>query len=249
MTEQFTRIPGPDGNGIYGVLRTTGNRKLVVHVHGLTHQAGSLLGVTSGEFFNARGFDHYRMSLYDLPAVSRKLNTSTLTTHVRDTESVLAHFRGDYDAVYMTGHSLGGLSALIANPEGLRAISFWDPSLDVTNFWATGPYLTYMPEYREYKLDYGNIFVLGEAMVEEIKKYPDAKCLELASKMQTPAQFVIPELSIFLASPHTSPGNYAKAFKGPFDLTYIENGDHIFSRDGNREALFEATLRWFNENG
>jgi hypothetical protein len=85
--------------------------------------------------------------------------------------------------------------------------------------------------------------------VEEIKKYPDAKCLELAGKMQTPAQFVIPELSIFLASPHTSPGNYAKVFKGPFDLTYIKNGDHTFSRDGNREALFEATLRWFNENG
>lgn len=248
MAETITRINGPDGNGIYGVLKTVGSRKLVVHVHGLTHQMGYLLEATSGEFFNANGYDHYRMSLYDRSQDSRKLNTSTLSTHVRDIEAVLAHFAREYDAIYVSAHSLGGLSTLIANPDGVRAISFWDPSLDVTNFWASANYLTYMPEYKEYKLDYGNIYVLGEEMVEEIRLYPDAKCLELAGKMTTPAQFVIPEENIFLASPHTSPEAYAEAFAGPFDLTRLAGANHSFWKDGNRAALFAATLGWFDEN-
>lgn len=245
MVEQLVRLPGPDGHGIYGIHRTIGSRTLVVHIHGLTHHMGMLLEVTSGEFFNAQGFDHYRMSLYERTPDSRKLNASTLATHMRDIEAVLANFRGKYDTLYMTAHSLGGLATLIGNFAGVRAISFWDPSLDVTNFWASGPHLTYMPEYKEYKLDYGNIFVLGEAMVEEIKGYPDSKCLELAGRMKTPAQFVIPELSIFLASPHTSPEHYAKAFAGPFDLKSIKGGNHGFSNDGNRQALFDAALGWF----
>jgi hypothetical protein len=248
MTEELLRLAGPDGHGVYGVHRKTGSKKLVVHIHGLTHHAGSYLEVMSGEFFTENGFDHYRMSLYGRERDSRKLDASTLTTHVRDIGAVLEHFRGEYGQIYITAHSLGGLATLIGNFAGIRAASFWDPSFDVMNFWSSGPYLTHMPERREYKLDYGNIYVLGEDMVEEIKNYPDAKCLDLAKNMKTPTQLVIPELSIFFASPHTSPENYKKVFAGPFDLRHVKGGNHIFSNEGNRQSLFGATLDWFGQH-
>lgn len=99
MPEQVLRIQGPDNNGIYGRLRETGSKKLVVHVHGMTHHAGHLLEVTSSEYFGAQGFDHYRMSLYDRFSDSRKLSSSTLTTHQKDILATLDHFRDAYTAI------------------------------------------------------------------------------------------------------------------------------------------------------
>jgi hypothetical protein len=245
MSEEYLRLQGIDGNGIYGWYRNNSNKCLVIHIHGLTHHAGCFLEVLSAEFFSAQGYDHYRVSLYDRPSDSRKLHTSTLSTHAHDIKTVLDHFRGKYDSIYLSAHSLGGLAALIANPEGITAASFWDPSMDVTNFWALGPSLLKMPERRQYQLDYGNIYVLSEDMVEEIKHYPDEKCLTLAGNVKTPMQFIIPEQTIFLASPHTSPENYRQTFGGPFDLRYVKGGNHLFSNEGNRQALFAATLDWF----
>jgi dipeptidyl aminopeptidase/acylaminoacyl peptidase len=160
----------------------------------------------------------------------------------------LDHFRAAYDELFITGHSLGGLATLILNPKDVQAISLWDPSFDVTNFWKTSSYLTHVPETQQYHLDYGNIFVISEAMVDEIKLYPDETCIELAKKVKTPTQLVIPELSIFDASPHTSPENYRSAFAGEFDLHRVQGANHTFSNRGNREELFAASLRWLNKH-
>ncbi|MGB9153005.1 MAG: hypothetical protein WCD70_07950 [Alphaproteobacteria bacterium] len=247
MTETYMRLDGQDGFGIWGRLCAGGNRRLVVHIHGLTHQMNYLLEVTSSEFFEENGYDHYRIGLYDRAPDSRRLPQSTLATHTKDIQTVIDHFRTKYDEIYITAHSLGALAVLILNPTGVKAISLWDPSLDVTVFWNTGTYLTYMPEYRQYKLDYGNVFVLSEDMVEEIKKYPDAKCLELAAQVTVPTQFIIPDESIFLASPQTSPEKYRDAYKAPFDLQRIKTANHVFSYRGNRQALFQASLDWFRK--
>jgi hypothetical protein len=155
------------------------------------------------------------------------------------------HIQGPDDNRIYGRLRTGGLATLVLNPSGVKAMSLWDPSFDVTNFWASGPYLTHMPERQQYQLDYGNVFVISEDMVEEIKKYPDEKCLELAKLVATPTQMIIPEESIFLASPHTSPENYQGAFGGPFDLRRIAKANHTFSYDGNRGPLFQATLEWF----
>ena len=84
-------------------------------------------------------------------------------------------------------------------------------------------------------------------MVEELKQYPDEKCLELAKLVSTPVQMVIPELSIFLFSPHTSPKDYTKAFSGTFELINIKDSNHTFSNINNPQILFEKTLKWFNK--
>lgn len=242
------RIEAYDGKGIYGALSAGGNRRLVVHVHGLTHQAHYYLEVTSSEFFEENGFDHFSPSLYGRMPDSRKLPESTLSTHARDVQAILDHFKGRYDEIFVTAHSLGGLVMLMLNPPGVAAMSLWDPSTDVGHFWSVWPCLTHKPEQGVYHLDYGNVFVLGEAMVEEIKLYPDARCLELARQIATPTQFVIPSESIFLASPQTSPENYRGAFAGDFDLCRIPTANHVFAYRGNRQALFQATLDWFQKD-
>ena len=245
MTENFIRIAGKDGNGIYGRLRSAGSRKLIIHVHGMTHSMDHMLEVKAAEYFTAHGFDHYRVGLYARLPDSRKLAASTLSTHVSDMRCVLDHFSALYDEIYVTAHSLGGLVMMILNPENVSVMSLWDPATDVTHFWSTGTYLEHMPERGQYQLDYGNVFVIGEAFVDEIAQYPDAACLDLAREISVPTQFVIPSLSSFDANPHISPKAYADAFQGDFDLQYIENAIHTFSNEGNPEKLFEATRNWF----
>ena len=248
MAEQDLRLAGAEGYGIYGRLCSNGHRRLVIHIHGLTHHARHLLEVTSSEFFEENGYDHYRVSLYERLPDSRKLHQSTLSTHQSDIQTILDHFRKSYREIFISAHSLGGLVILMLNPQNVAAISLWDPSTDVTNYWATGPYLTHMPEQRQYQLDYGNVFVLSERMVEEIKLYPDEKGIDLARSIKTPMQFVIPEESISLASPRVAMEKYAEAFAGPFDLQRIPGANHVFSNRGNRQALFKATLNWFNKH-
>ncbi len=247
MPEEYLCIEGSDGKGIYGKLRANGKDKLVVHAHGLAQNANSLLEVTSSEFFEAHGYDHYRLSFYDVPDDARKLKDSSPLTHVKDLKAVLAYFADKYDAIYITAHSLGGLVTLILNPPNVRAISFWEPAFDVTTIWATGSFIEHMPQRHEYQLHFGIDYVLGEAMVEEMKNYPDEKCLELAKEVTTPSQFVIAEESIFLFSPRTSPDNYRTAFSGAFDLQRVAGADHVFANEGNRPDLFKTTLKWFEK--
>jgi pimeloyl-ACP methyl ester carboxylesterase len=248
MTETLVNINGQDGNAIWGKLCSEENCRLVVHIHGLTHRMNHLLEVTSSEFFNAKGYDHYRVGLYDTMEGSRKLDNSTLSTHTKDIQSILDHFRAAYDEIFVTAHSLGGLATLILNPQGVKAMSLWDPSFDVTNFLKSASYLTPVPERRQYHLDYGNIFVISEAMVDEMELYPDQQCLKLAKQVETPTQLVVSELGIFNASPHSSPENYRSAFAGEFDLHRVKGANHTFSNRGNREELFAVSLRWFNKH-
>jgi hypothetical protein len=248
MTETLMSIDGQDGNLIWGRLCTVGSRRLIVHVHGMTHSINHLLEVTASEFFPANGYDHYRIGLYGMLPQSRRLNTATLAAHTKDIQSALDHFRDQYDEIFIAAHSLGGLATLILNPQGVKAISLWDPSLDVTNFWKACDCLTPIPERRQYHLDYGNVFVISQEWVEEITHYPDQKCLELAALVTTPTQFLIPEQSIFDASPHTSPDHYAAAFGGAFDLQKLGGATHIFSTQRERERAFAASLAWFNQH-
>jgi dienelactone hydrolase len=174
------------------------------------------------------------------------MSKSSLTTHKDDLARVIEYFRGQYDAIYLTGHSLGGLVTLLLNPADIKAVSLWDPSFDVTHLWAITNCLTHLSDRKAYILDYGAEYVLSEDMVEELKDYPNDVCLEKAARFSSPTQMVIPELSIFLASPHTSPAQYDDAFTAPYERKTIDKSDHCFYGQGKDQELFTATLDWFN---
>jgi alpha-beta hydrolase superfamily lysophospholipase len=250
MAETLMRIEGPDKNGIYGMLRAdeTPRDRLVVHLHGMTHHMNQLLEVTSGDFFVAQGFDHYRIGFYEFPKDSRKLSNSTLSTHARDIQTVLNHFKeAGYKQIFVTAHSLAALTMMISNPFGATAISLWDPATDVTNFWATHKCLTAQEDGEHYLLDYGSVFLLHKTMVEENKLSPHAVCQKLVGKITTPTQMIAAEKGIFTYSAGIKSEDFIGKFGGSFEHHIIAGADHKFSLAGNREQLFAKTLSWFSQ--
>lgn len=232
---------------IYGTHYSAANSKgLIINIHGLTHSQWGYLQLNSITPFTGAGYDVFNFSFYDRLPKSRRLSASTLSTHQDDLSRVINHFKDEYDSLYLTAHSLGGLVSLILNPQEIQAISLWDPAFDVTHFWNAVKCLTPLQEKDAFILDYGAEFVIGRAMVDEIALYPDKACLALAEAFSTPAQLIIPELSIFMASPHTSPANYQRTFPAPSEHITITSTDHCFYGTGKDLELFQNTLNWFN---
>ena len=123
--ESLKIIDAKDGNKIYGIYRSENNKKLVIHIHGLTAPVdGYVEGVSAG-FFLDHKFDHYRVGLYHIGPGSRRLDQSGINTHIIDTEQIYEHFYQEYDEIYVTSHSLGSLVTLIQNPsnEKVKAVS------------------------------------------------------------------------------------------------------------------------------
>lgn len=228
---------------LYKCEETT--RKLIINIHGLTHNQWGYLQLNSIAPYHAAGYDCFNFSFYDRSMGSRRLSQSTLSSHKDDLQRVIEHFTPLYNDIYLTGHSLGGLTTLILNPEGVRAVSLWDPAFDVTHFWNVAQCLTPLKEKNAYILDYGSEYVLSADMIEEIKDYPNDTCLKLASEFKTPVQMIIPETSIFLASPHTSPAQYDDAFSCDYERINIAKTDHCFYGPEKDQELFANTLRWF----
>jgi|TARA_R110002126_G_scaffold13118_1_gene55896 hypothetical protein len=243
-------IPGNTPHVIYGTHYAARNdkgcKRLIINIHGLTESQWGYLQLNSVTPFTDAGYDVFNFSFYDRLPKSRRLSTSTLSTHQDDLMHVINHFKAEYDSLYLTAHSLGGLVSLILNPKDIKAISFWDPAFDVTHFWNVAQCLTPLKEKDAYILDYGAEYVIGRAMVEEITHYPNAACLALAETFSTPAQLIIPEQSIFMASPHTSPAEYERKFTNGAELITINQTDHCFYGTGKDLALFKNTLNWFN---
>lgn len=246
MTERYLRIEGPESNGVYGRLRSQNHRNLIIHIHGLTHSMNHMLEVFAADYFPQHGYDHYRIGLYAREQDSRNLIQSSLSTHVQDIRAVLKYFRNYYDNIFISAHSLGALCVLILNPENIRAVSLWDPATDVSHFWSVGNFLTHVPERKQYLLDYGNVFVLGEDMVSQMQEYPDAVCVQMAEDFYAPAQMIIPQETIFLASPHASPDAYLRAFQAKSEIHRMIDANHTFSHQGNPQALLEKTRSWFD---
>lgn len=250
--EEFRLSAGDDGVIIYGNLtRAAGNapeekRPVIVHFHGLTHNRHCYLEILSGEYAAARGYDHLRIGAYDIAPGARRLSEISLQDHVNDYHAVLQHIAARYRRVYVTGHSYGGFTALIAGSDVPAKICLWDPALDVTRFWQASKTLTKSASPGKYDLDYGRVFLISETLVNETAGYPYERCLEAARELPCPARLIIPETSIFAASPHGSPEEIAAACPAGGDVVHIKAADHIFAQPGNRDMLFRASIDFFD---
>lgn len=240
-------IPSRDaGVAIYATLTKTGSRHVVIHMHGFTHNRFGYLEILSGEYAAARGYDHLRFSFYETGRNARRLSRITLHQHLEDFEDVVASLADTYDEIFISGHSFGGLIALLACPPQVKAVSLWDPSFDVTYFWGVSKALRCRPDEGICTIDYGRVFVISESLVQQVAQYPHERCIQEARRFASPAQLIIPSRSIFDASPHAHPQDYADAFPEGSVLTQIPDSDHIFSRQGNRDALFQHCYDFFD---
>jgi len=251
MIETLMRIEGPDNNGIYGRLCTGEDPqdRLIIHLHGLAHYVDQFLEVTSRDFFVPHGFDHYRIWFCGFPKDSRKLSTSTISTHARDIQTVLDYFKNSgYKQIFVTAHSMAALAIMVSNPSGISAISLWDPSTDVMGFWEGTDCLTPHEDGEHYLLDYGNIFWIHKSLVEECKFYSHSKVQELVCEIKTPTQMITADEGIFTWSANIFPEDFNGKFSGPFELHKTPKACHNFAQMGSRDKLFEKTLTWFQKH-
>lgn len=247
MIESDIVLKSKDGAVIYGALARPEKeaRRVIVHLHGLTHSHRHYLEMNAASYFPQHGFAHLRFSFYGREPDARRLSTIRLGDHLADLEAVLSYAQENFDEIYLIGHSFGGLVALLHNPEGIKAMSFWDPSFDVTHFWEASGTLSDSPSGQFHHLDYGNVYVLGRPFVRDIADVPHRVCLDKAASFSAPVQLVVPEQSIFLASPHSRPEDYVDAFPEGSELVQMPNANHTFTMQGNAQKLFEETVKFF----
>ena len=238
--EKDFSIPASDGAIIYGRANYAGDKpssKLLVLSHGLTGHINEYIHLMARDHFNRAGYDVVRVSYYSLGDKARNLKDCTLKIHASDLNAVLAHFSGNYDKVFVAGHSYGGLTILFANPK-VTAVSFWDSSF-IPSFWGTEG--SYIPELDCYRIGWGCHNLVGKAMVEEAAGICEEDAVTMAQALNAPAQ-------VILAGDNSENEKRTLLFDSltrKKDFYDVPHADHCFNKGKTVDDLLEKAGIWF----
>ena len=238
--ERTYDIPADDGKKIFLIRNAAGDApspRAVILAHGLTGNPSEHLHMVARDVLNAQGYDVYRMAFYWDGPDYRSLKDCTLALHAADLNRVVAHVRETHDKVFVCGHSYGGLTTLIANPDA-DAVSFWDASYKPWQEFvreAAKP----VPELDCYALDWNCYYLISKAFVEEAESL-DAKAPALAKAFRPPAQVVMAQANRDNASALYDDLACEK------HKTEIE-ADHCFIQADTAFTLAQKTAAWFDK--
>ena len=102
----------------YGKFAGTKDKPLVIVVHGLPCTINEGIYERACEYFQQAGYATYRFGLYDWHKDARQLIDCTLTTHAKDLDTVVVHFRRKgFKKIYVAGHSFGGPTILLSTKQ------------------------------------------------------------------------------------------------------------------------------------
>jgi len=191
MDETRWTITARDGATIHGRRNATREKtdSCVVMVHGLTGNMQEYQHKAGAVFFAVQGFDVFRFDLYGEEDGARRLRDCTLPTHAADLQDVLAAKAAGYKKIFLIGHSYGGPTIMLAQPQQATAISLWDPSFDLPRLWSM------MPAFQEngYCIEGRGLEVLmNPAMQTEIHLYDRENCLALARTIDARSRWCMP---------------------------------------------------------
>lgn len=241
ITEERFSIATPDGKRIYGVVNRAQDPagKLLVIAHGVTGFPGEWLHKSAALWFSARGYDVIRFAFYSGEPDARKLTDCTLETHAQDLNLVIAEKRKGYEKLFVAGHSYGGMTALIANPD-VDAATFWDSTLySYKEFWERET--RYDERSGLYFFDYGFAVPVSPAMVEEGSACDFDKVAALAGRMKAPVQI----LGAGDGIREDGQRRVYACFREPKDFAIIPGSGHEFTEGGTVFELLEKTYGWF----
>jgi dienelactone hydrolase len=242
LQEKEFALTTPDNKKIYGVLTQSpiDTRKLMILSHGLTGHMGEHMHMEAKRFFSNNGYDVVRFNYYGPEDDARKLEETTLALHAQDLNHVCDHFRANYDKLFIAGHSYGGLTLVIANPQA-TALSFWDSSFT--------PFKGFVEREAKklegtpyYTIGWGKSVLISAAMYEEAREM-DSKADALAKLIPTPSQ-------VILAGDNSeNPVRMAlyEALTCPSQFEDIDRADHCFTHGDTLSLLFKHTLSWFEQ--
>jgi pimeloyl-ACP methyl ester carboxylesterase len=245
--ERSVDVPIEGGLRIVGVWNGQSEAqwsdKLIIQLHGLTGWKDTHIHQATKNVFVAAGYDVYRFDFYDGTGYQRSLRHSTLTTHVADTQAVVNYWRPQYKKIYLTGHSIGGLVLMMANIEGIRAMSLWDACYDFKRqFDMYG--LPFSAGEQCYIAHWTTEQLIGKAFIDECMLHDAARCNALAAHVKTPTQVVMAEhgnMAEFF------PENFDAALGGEKERVVVAGAGHTFTQEGTAEKLATETLQWFNK--
>jgi len=225
---------------IYGRLRGSLKRPLLVFVHGLSGHMDEHLFFNGARWFEKHGFSSFRFNLYDWRKGARTLVECTVRTHASDLDVVVRHLRRmGAKRIVVVGHSYGGPTILLSKNQDFDRAVLWDPTATAT-FDEYGVKKGAGPHY---VLPGGYQVLVGKAMYQENQKLNSPKWLR---------DFPVPT-KIILAGKGVLIRPWGQAFKqmpnSPHALTTIPGATHCFDEDGAEEQLFKETLSWIRKNG
>lgn len=226
---------------IYGTLSQSENPigSLVIFAHGLTGNPFEHLHMVARSEMLDHGYDVCQFWFYGFEPDARKLHECTLDIHAKDLQSVISHFKQDYENIFVAGHSYGGLTTLICNSPDLVAVSLWDPSFKPDRSQGL---LAEIPEFDGYLYDGHYYGLIGKEMVREAQQISTQRWEEIAQAFKTPCQLV-------LADPgKTFIRNDLKDHL-TMDLLKIETiqgADHCFLENSTAPVLARQTREWFD---
>lgn len=232
----------PDGFTLYGIRNNAGDTpsdRLMIIAHGLGGYATEYLHQTAAHYFVAKGYDVVRFFFYTCEKNARRLSQCMLKDHVADLNLVIAHFRPEYQNVFIAGHSYGGMTALMANPD-VNAVSMWDSTLfPYKDFWDRES--RYDERLDCYILDYGYEVLVSKAMVEESSAFDFAFTKKLANAMTAPVQLLVADEGLRTKGQQST----FKEFPEPSDFALIPGAGHCFTEGGAIFDLLDKTYYWF----
>jgi pimeloyl-ACP methyl ester carboxylesterase len=241
MAESRFALDTPDGFRIYGILNRAAApaEKLLVIAHGVTGFPGEWLHQSAARYFAARGYDVVRFAFYSGEDNARKLLNCTLQTHAADLGLVLAGKRAGYKKVFVAGHSYGGMTTLLANPD-VNAVTMWDSTLwPYKEFWERET--RFDEESGLYFFDYGFAVAVSPEMVAEGSAYDFDRVAALAQQMKAPVQMIGASDGIRTDGQK----RVFACFPGRKDFALIPGSGHEFTEGETVFALLEKTYDWF----
>jgi esterase/lipase len=238
--EKEIKIRTPDKKAIYGILRGSLDKPVVVLVHGFSGNMNEAMHYNAARYFEKAGFSCFRFNLYSWQKDARKMHECTFSTHGRDIDTVLGYLqKRGAKKIFIAGHSYGFPSILHSSNRGFRAVASWDGSILPTNNIDV-PLRSKKPKGRI--LNEGYFVIASEEMAKDSHS---VKTLPMLKTLGKPVIFITVNDDV---NGNLSGGKRMfKTAKSPKALVIVKGGTHNFTEDGKQEELYASTVKWFKK--
>lgn len=237
--EKQIKVPLGNKKNIYGILRGSLDKPLLVFVHGFTGHKNEHQFFNGARFFEKKGISTFRFDLYNWAKDARKLEECTLTLHGQDLDVVVDYFRKKgVGKIFVAGHSFGGVTVLLSKKQDFDAAVLWDSSGD-KYVRRNAKYIKELDKYYFDEFSYG--FTISKEMYEENNK--KLKPTELIKDMRIPLKIISAGAGEMINEGKLL---FQKANQ-PKDIAVVGGATHCFDEDGTEEKLFQETHNWIKK--
>ncbi|KKP94075.1 MAG: Alpha/beta hydrolase [Candidatus Moranbacteria bacterium GW2011_GWD2_36_12] len=238
MEKEF-KLKTKDGKYIFGRIRGSLEKPLVIFVHGLTGHVGEHIFHSGARFFEKNGFSALLWNQYSWQDGARNLSEVTLAQQAEDLDSVVKFARKKgAKKIFVVGHSYGGATVLLSKEQDFDGAVLWDSTYAPIDLLSE---IKHDKKKGIYYVPWGMNIIFGKQMVNEMR---NTKSLSVEVE-----NFKKP-IKVIVAGKNDLIKGWKKLYetiKVPKDFAIIKNANHTFDEEGTEEALFDETSKWLKK--